>query len=133
VPVMHGAVSSGAWGARLLLQRPGRSGCLECLARHQEQPREDSPTVPEWSEDPSYPEILDRGCAQATFAGPGYELTDAAAAAARCAVQMLLDGDGYPPVDFDLATLTFRTATDARATAEYTALPRHPDCQSCRG
>lgn len=133
VPVLHVAVSSGAWGGRLLLQRPGRSGCLECLARHQQEPERESPTVAAWSKDPSHPEIVERGCAQATFAGPGFELTDGAAAAARCAVQMLLDGDGYPAADFDLATLTFRTATDARPTAEYSMLPRHPACGSCRG
>ena len=133
VPVLHVAVSSGAWGGRLLLQRPGRSGCLECLARHQDQPHETSPTVPEWSEDPSHPEIIERGCAQPTFAGPGFELADAAAAAARCAVQMLLGGDGYPATDFDLATLTFRTATQARPAAVYSDMPRHPDCESCRG
>jgi molybdopterin/thiamine biosynthesis adenylyltransferase len=132
-PVLHLAVSSGAWGARLLLQRPGRSGCLECLARHQEDPRDDSPAIPPWAEDPRHPEILERGCAQATFAGPGFELTDAAAAAARCAVQILLDGEGYPSADFDLATLTFRTETESRPAAEYSALPRHPACGSCRG
>ncbi len=133
VPVVHVAVSSGAWGARLLLQKPGRSGCLECLARHQEQPQADSPVIPELSEDPSNPEIIERGCAQTTFVGPGFELADAAAAAARCAVQILLDGSGYPAADFDLATLTFRTGTDARPTAQYSALPRHPDCGSCHG
>lgn len=133
VPVLHVAVSSGAWGARLLLQRSGRSGCLECLARHQEKPHHDSPIVPEWSEDPSHPEIIERGCAHATFAGPGFELAAAAGAAARCAVQMLLGGDGYPAADFDLATLTFRTATDAQPTAQYSALPRHPACESCSG
>lgn len=131
VPVLHVAVSSGAWGARLLLQRPGHSGCLECLARHQEQPHEQPPVVPEWSEDSSHPEVVERGCAQATFAGPGFELTDAAAAAARCAVQMLLNGDGYPSADFDLATMTFRTTADARPTTEYSGLPRHPACESC--
>ncbi len=133
VPVLHVAVSSGAWGGRLLLQRAGRSGCLECLARHQEQPEENSPVIPDWPEDPSHPEILERGCTQATFAGPGFELTDAAAAATRCAVQMLLDGDGYPAADFDLATLAFRTSGDARPTAEYSELPRHLGCESCRG
>lgn len=132
-PVLHTAVSSGAWGGRLLLQRPGRSGCLECLARHQEQPHADSPPIPDWSEDPDLPEIVERGCAQATFAGPGFELTDAAAAASRCAVQMLLDGEGYPTADFDLATLVFRTEASARAMTEYTDMPRHPTCESCGG
>lgn len=134
LPVIHVAVSSGAWGARVLLQRPGTGGCLECLARHQETPTDLSPQIPAWSEDPTLPEIVERGCGQSTFAGPGFELTSAAAAAARTAVQLLLDDDAaYPRAGFDLATLTFRTADSAQPTAEYTALPRHPDCTSCRG
>jgi molybdopterin/thiamine biosynthesis adenylyltransferase len=122
-PVAHVAVGSGAWGARVLLQRHGVSGCLECLARRQA----DGGEIPELPADPEHPEVLDQGCAQASFTGPGFELTSAAAAAARLAVQALLDGDGYPATDYDLATLTLRGRQDA----QYTRLPRHPECQSC--
>lgn len=130
-PALHAAVSNGAWGTRILLQRRGHSGCLECLARHQEQPVDESPAVPDWSEDPNMPEVLERGCAQSTFTGPGFELAAAAAAAARCAVQQLLDGTGYPAPGFDLATLCFRRSATAEPAAKYTRLPRHPMCTSC--
>lgn len=128
VPVVHTAVSSGAWGARIQIQNPGHSGCPECLAMHQLAGGE---IVPGWKEDPDGDEIVGGGCAQPTFAGPGFELADAAAATARICVQSLLAGDGYPPLDFDLATLTLRTAESARSKAQYTALPRHPDCGTC--
>lgn len=130
-PVLHEAVSNGAWAARILLQRRGHSGCLECLARHQEEPVDESPTVPDWAEDPDMPEVLERGCAHPTFTGPGFELATAAAAAARCGIQLLLGGTGYPAASFDLATLSFRDSTVAEPATKYTRLPRHPACTTC--
>jgi molybdopterin/thiamine biosynthesis adenylyltransferase len=130
-PVLHVAVSSGAWGARVLIQRHGHSGCLECLARHQQQPTADSPTVPDWPEDPEHPAVMDRGCAQATFTGPGYEITESAATAARAAVSELLAGDGYPPADYDLITMHFRDRAATRTQAIYSPLERHDACASC--
>jgi molybdopterin/thiamine biosynthesis adenylyltransferase len=122
-PVLHLAVSSGAWGARILLQRHQESGCLECLARHQG----DGADIPELAEDPEHPEVLDQGCAQPSFTGPGFELTETAAAGARLAVQALVGDDGYPAADYDLATLILRR----RPAAHYTRLAPHPRCQSC--
>jgi molybdopterin/thiamine biosynthesis adenylyltransferase len=127
-PVVHAAVSAGGWGARVHVQRPGVSGCPECLARHQ---TDDTNVVPQWSADPHGDAIVGRGCSQPTFAAPGFELSDAAAAATRASVQVLLDGDGYPALDYDMATLTFRDASVARPTAQYTHLPRHPKCDCC--
>jgi hypothetical protein len=132
-PVLHVAVSPGARGARILLQRPGESGCLECLARHQESPVADSPEVPTLAEDPEHSEVPERGCAQTTFTGAGFELAAAAAAASRCAVQILLGGKGYPAASFDLVTLNFRDSSTATPEAVYTRLPRHPSCESCDG
>jgi molybdopterin/thiamine biosynthesis adenylyltransferase len=130
-PVLHVAVSSGAWSGRALVQRHGRSGCLECMALHQDRPVEDSPTVPEWSEDPALPEVLDHGCAQPTFTGPGFEIAEVAASATRTAIAELLDGDGYPTPDYDLVTMRLREPAVAHTIATYSPLPRHPDCTSC--
>jgi molybdopterin/thiamine biosynthesis adenylyltransferase len=127
-PVVHVAVSAGGWGARVHIQRPGVSGCPECLARHQ---ADESGVVPAWSADPKGDAVVGRGCSQPTFAAPGFELTAAASAAVRAAVQVLLDGDGYPAIDYDVATLTFRDADRARPSVEYTRLPRHPACGCC--
>lgn len=128
-PALHVAVSSSAWGCRILAQRPGVSGCLECMALYQEDPEDDQ--VPEWSADPAHPEVVDGGCAQATFQGAGFELAEAAAAATRTAVQLLLDGDGYPALSYDIATIDFRDAASAEPKAVYTRLPRHPQCTTC--
>jgi molybdopterin/thiamine biosynthesis adenylyltransferase len=135
-PVVHGWVSAGAWGARILVQRPGVSGCWNCLALVQAEPnRYPTPVeVPAIQSDPERQEVSERGCVDPTFTGPGFELTAAAAALARIAVGLLLDGGtGYPPVEFDLATLNFRNAERALPDAQYTLLPVHPDCAFCGG
>jgi hypothetical protein len=128
IPVLHIAVSAGAWGARIHAQRPSVSGCPECLARHQ---ADDDGIVPQWSEDPDGDAIIGHGCSQPTFAAPGFELSEAAAAATRAAVQLLLAGNGYPALDYDVVTLTFRDAATARPSTHYTRLPRHPACGCC--
>src|SRR5690606_20010045 len=93
-PVLHAWVSAGAWGARLLVQRPGKSGCWDCLALAQ---TDGDGQVPVVRSDPEVTEVAERGCADATFTGPGFEIAAAAAAAARVAVQVLLEDDGgYP-------------------------------------
>jgi ThiF family len=130
--VLHAWVGPGAWGGRVLIQRGGaeQSGCTQCLAQWQE---EGGVEVPPLSEDPDPVEVLEAGCADPSFTGPGFELAAAAAATARVAVQLLAEGTGatYPPVDFDLLTLGFREEAFARPEAHATRLPVHPDCSIC--
>lgn len=133
-PMLHVWVSAGAWGARILLQRPGLSGCTECLALAQKRPEAlpDGVEVPRVSDDPEPREVMEQGCADPTFTGPGFELVAAGSAATRVAVQALLAQEsGYPAADFDLVTLNFRYATSAMPTATYTQLPVHPECTIC--
>lgn len=133
-PVLHVWVSAGAWGGRVLLQRPGVSGCTECLAISQKRPDTlpDDIEIPRIEDDPDVQEVMDRGCADPTFTGPGFELAAAGAAATRVAVQTLLEGEGgYPPAEFDLVTLNFRDGSSACPSATYTRLPVHPDCSLC--
>jgi molybdopterin/thiamine biosynthesis adenylyltransferase len=130
-PVVHAWVGAGAWGGRILRQVPGASGCWNCLALAQKQPA--GAEVPPVPHDPAVEEVMERGCADPTFTGPGFELTTAAAAAARLCVQQLLAKDGgYPPPTYDLATLSFRTETIAEPDVRYTRLPAHPDCTTCQ-
>ena len=134
-PAVHSWVSAGAWGGRVLMQRPGLSGCWECLGLAQtNSDRYPEPVVvPAVNSDPDVQQVSERGCADLTFTGPGFELATAAAATARIAVQTLLtDGGHYPLADFDLATLQFRDATSATADATYTRMPVHPDCSVCK-
>jgi hypothetical protein len=128
-PVLHAWVTAGAWGARLLLQRPGESGCWDCVARAQ---ADGDDRVPPVRSDPAASEVAERGCADATFTGPGFEIAAAAAAAARVAVQALLEQDGgYPPPHFDLLTLGFRSASNAEPESRATRLGPDPRCPTC--
>ena len=133
-PVLHAWVGPGAWGARILVQRDDSrpSGCPECLARWQEGGEIEVPPMPE---DPDPVEVLEAGCADPSFTGPGFELAAAAATTARVATQFVAEqvGAGYPPVDFDLLTLGFRTASFARPESWKGQLPVHPDCSICNG
>lgn len=133
LPAIHAWVTAGAWGARLLRQRPGHSACWDCFALTEERP----PTgveVPCLARDPHGGEVTERGCADPTFTGPGFELAAAAAAGARLTVQTLLDeAERYPLADYDLVSMQFRNETTARATTHYTDLPVHPDCELCAG
>jgi len=125
-PVLHTWVGAGAWAARILLQRPGQSGCTECLGLSQ-QP-ETTPQgveIPCVERDPDAQEVMERGCADPTFTGPGFELV-ATAAATRVTVQVLLDGDGYPPPDFDLVTLKLPQRDDGEVSGLLQPLARSP-------
>ena len=131
---IHTWVSAGAWGCRVLVQRPRVSACWECLGLAQKQSERypEPMTVPPVPSDPAVREVNEQGCADPTFTGPGFELAEAAAATARIAVQTLLDdGASYPTADFDLATLRFRDGETATTTASYISLPVHPDCAIC--
>lgn len=129
-PVLHVWVTAGAWGGRVVVQDTA-SGCLLCLAYAQTQPVEGAEAVPEIADDADVIEVLERGCADPTFTGAGFELADAAAAAARVAVQTLIGGNGYPARDFDLVTLGFRYSHSAAGGAVYSRLPIHPECTIC--
>lgn len=132
-PVIHVWVSAGAWGGRILIQRPGKSACSDCLGHWQAEDSDAPPDgIPKLSEEPNPDPIMERGCADATFTGPGFELAAAAAAAARACVQSLLDGKGYPALEFDLVTFDHRSEHAAAPTTAYTSLPPHPDCTTCR-
>jgi molybdopterin/thiamine biosynthesis adenylyltransferase len=133
-PVVHSYVSAGAWGSRVLIQRPGESACWDCLAWWQADAAEGSgdAAVPAVAEEHRHEVVMERGCADPTFTGPGFELTAAAAAVARAATGIALGGDGYPAPDFDLATLRFRDRDTQRGAADYRRLPVHERCTTCR-
>jgi molybdopterin/thiamine biosynthesis adenylyltransferase len=134
-PAVHTYVSAGAWGARITIQRPGISGCWDCLAWWQATAAADRPDgfeIGDVSEEHSREVVLERGCADPTFAGPGFELTATAAATTRAVVGLLSDGGSYPQPDFDLATLRYRGGDSQRTHEEYSSMPQHPKCTTCR-
>lgn len=128
-PVLHTWVSAGAWGGRVLLQRAD-SGCMKCLFLHKLKPG----AVPEWSEDPNPQEVSDRGCADPSFTGTGFDITETSCAATRMSVGVLLQRDGgYPPPPGDLLTLRLRGDGDAAVEVAVSSMPIHPNCDICGG
>jgi molybdopterin/thiamine biosynthesis adenylyltransferase len=126
-PVLHTWVSAGAWGGRVLLQCAG-SGCMKCLFLHKLEPG----AVPEWSEDPDPRVVTDRGCADPSFTGAGFDIAETSCAATRVAVGALSEPDGgYPPPPGDLLTLRLRRAGDAAVKVAVSSVPIHGDCDIC--
>jgi hypothetical protein len=134
-PVVHCYVSGGAWGARVLVQRPGVSGCWDCLGLWQQDHAfavSAGVEVPTVAEDPNPPANLEEGCADPVFTGSNFDLAEAAAATARVVMQELVEDTAiFPRTDFDLVTLNFRSEDAARTNVHYTRLPPHPDCRTC--
>ena len=97
-----------------------------CLALAQAEPAEAMEPVPGVAEGPRRFEVLEAHAAIRPHA-LGFELVDAAAAAARVIVQCLLDGDD-PRL---LVTMNFRDAISARPVAVYTKPSIHQKCTSC--
>jgi hypothetical protein len=71
LPAIHAWVTAGAWGARLLRQRPRRSGCWDCFALAEDRPPP-GVEIPLLAHDPHGGEVTERGCADPTFTGPGF-------------------------------------------------------------
>lgn len=131
-PTLHVWVSAGSWGGRILVQSAGKSACSDCFGAWQGKRTARPPEpIPALSQEPRSQAVQELGCADVTFTGAGFELTSAAAAAARVATQELLKGEGYPPRTFDLATLTFREHNRALPGTTYTSLPPYPGCTTC--
>lgn len=125
--VVHVWVSAGAWGGRILVQRPSKSACWDCLGLWQETA---GSHVPDVAADPAPQEVLEGGCADLTFTGANFEIAELSAAAARVVIGELVDA--YPVADYDLATFNFRFEGNARTEISYTRLGPHPDCTTCR-
>lgn len=127
-PVLHTWVSPGAWGARIVMQRAG-SGCTECMGHWQQT---NPARIPCIATDPDAHEVTERGCADPTFTGAGFDLAAASAAAGRVAVAELLGApELYPRMTEGLLTLTFRQQLTAEPSSVVSEMPIHPDCTIC--
>jgi molybdopterin/thiamine biosynthesis adenylyltransferase len=79
VPVIHGWISNGAWGGRVLRTIPRQTGCYSCL-EDIEIEVSSAPTD----------EIYPRGCGFPTFAGASYDIYEVATQTVRMATNTLL-------------------------------------------
>jgi hypothetical protein len=80
---VHAWGTEGGWGGAVACLRPGSGGCWMCLQLAFE---DGSIPLPPGTPDPP---LQPRGCADPTFAAPGYALTPIVAQAARAAARLL--------------------------------------------
>ncbi|WP_404457585.1 HesA/MoeB/ThiF family protein [Sutcliffiella horikoshii] len=80
VPVIHGSITNGAWGGRVLRTLPWQTGCYSCKDETIDINVASSPSK----------EIYPRGCGFPTFAGASFDIYGVAAQTVRMAVDTLL-------------------------------------------
>jgi molybdopterin/thiamine biosynthesis adenylyltransferase len=81
VPVIHGWISNGAWGGRILRTIPGQTGCYLCQEENEAIEVSSAPVN----------EIYPRGCGFPTFTGASFDIYEVAAQTVRIAVNTLLN------------------------------------------
>jgi hypothetical protein len=129
VPYIGVSTTYGAWGGRLIRIRPRgvTAGCWMCQSWAVERGEIPSP--------PSDPrgEVQPAGCADPTFTGSGFEVTQIALAGVRLCVGTLSSSPAdYPDVDWDVAILRFRDEHGLVTVPRYDVFPLEiqPDCQN---
>ncbi|PWW26612.1 molybdopterin/thiamine biosynthesis adenylyltransferase [Cytobacillus oceanisediminis] len=80
-PVIHGWISNGAWGGRVLRTIPMQTGCYLCESEQDDITVASSPIE----------EIYPRGCGFPTFAGASFDIYGIATQTVRMAVDTLLE------------------------------------------
>jgi hypothetical protein len=123
--------TAGAWGGLLIRVRPDQTkGCWGCSQWALMEGEIPSPPA-----DP-FRGVQPAGCADPTFTGAGFDLSQVALAGVRLAVGTVTGGvaGAYPDVDWDVAVISLR-GRDGTVIAprwETFALTRHPSC-GCAG
>lgn len=121
--------TEGAWGGIVARLEPGRTGCFHCYYSALDK------AIPLPPTDRADGRIAPTACSDTTFTGAGFELTPLADEAVRIAVARLCEGvdSGYPPANWDVATLSLRDADGNLMVPTWQAykLPPRPDC-TCR-
>lgn len=133
VPHIVVSTTEGGWGGRIVRFGPGSdSPCWTCLMHHIEDG-----TIPPPPADPDAATgtVHPAGCTEPTFTGTGFDVASVALSGVRLAVATLCGGeaDAYPPANWDLANLEFRSADEALPASSTTyELRQHPNCEPCR-
>ncbi len=131
LPYVTVAGTYGGWGGKILRIRPGcTEGCWLCC---QYATRD---TIPE---PPSGPEnrttVQPIGCANPTFTGAGFDLSQVALTGVRMAISTLCSDEpnGYPDSDVDVMTIAFRNNQGGLIVPTFQGykLERHPKCPRC--
>lgn len=130
IPYISASTTYGAWGGRLIRVRPGiTEGCWMCYFSAVQNGQMPLPLS-----DPNG-EVQPAGCADPTFTGTGFDVSEIALAGVRLAIGTLQgSADGYPDVDWDVAVIGLR---DDRGRISYPTWEVFPlelqsDCQNVR-
>jgi molybdopterin/thiamine biosynthesis adenylyltransferase len=131
VPYVGVEGTAGGWGGLVVRVRPNRncSGCWLCL-----QHAIDDNTVPPPPSDPNG-SLQVVGCADPTFTGSSFDLTQIALTAVRTAVSVLCENSegAYPASDWDVLTASFRSPDGKLIVPDFQGytLPKHSKCLRC--
>ncbi len=130
IPYVSASATEGGWGGLIARIRPGKTeGCWYCLMHHLDT---GSISTPPRSPTGTLQPI---GCANPTFVGTGFDLTEVAIAGVRLTIATLCSENekGYPDYDWDVGCLSLRNP-DGKLIAprwDTLALTRHARCESC--
>ena len=121
------STTPGAWGGLIARICPKQTdGCWNCLQWHLMDSSIPTP--------PNYPRgmVQPRGCADPTFIGAGFDVSQVALAGVRLAVATLCHGlnGGYPDFDWDVGVLELRDGDGQAIASRWNTFPlsRHSKC-----
>lgn len=130
VPYLGVVGTQGGWGGKVFRVLPGQTqGCWLCYRYAC-----DDGLIPE---PPADVDALVQavGCADPTFTGAGFDMTQVALYSIRTAVSTLCLGaeGGYPPMEWDVTHLHFRDEAGHLIPPLYQThmITRHPKCRRC--
>lgn len=131
VPYVGVEGTAGGWGGLVACIKPNRRerGCWLCL----QHALNDNIIPPPLSDLNGSIQVV--GCADPTFTGSSFDLTQIALTGVRAAVSVLCEnfGDGYPVADWDVMTIAFRNSEGKLIPPEFRGYPlqKHPQCLRC--
>ena len=123
--------TNGGWGGRVCRIDPGvTSGCWQCF-----QTALADGAIPPPPGRPDDDLIQPPGCADPTFTGAGFDMTQVGLTGVRVAVATLCHGavDAYPPTDHDVTIVALRDDAGRLIDPSFSGYPlqRHPRCPRC--
>lgn len=127
VPLLAVGGTPGMWGGWVLLSRPGRTGCWECLTLHRNHAGEAG--VERWPVPLADPDgwATPLQCSEPTFTGVDAEVASISFHAARVAVHHVAEDIGLGG-DYYVAALRRPDGLPAPVSWSATVLGEHPEC-----
>jgi molybdopterin/thiamine biosynthesis adenylyltransferase len=130
IPYVSVDASPGAWGGRIVAIVPDTTqGCWMCY-----QHALDDGSIIDAPKDCS-DDVQPAGCAEPTFTGAGFDLSQIALTGVRTVAAILCGGieGAYPALRWDIITIAFRDSHGHAIVPQFHSynLKRHPQCPCC--